>query len=82
MIKFLFIFIIKFKICLFWDGFGLMVLLQLESLPSMVAGVWSDNSSAQLEATTQFRKLLSIGNFTIPYRLYVRSEFASMFKIL
>lgn len=33
---------------------------KLESLPSMVAGVWSDNSSAQLEATTQFRKLLSI----------------------
>ncbi|RVW39928.1 Importin subunit alpha-1 [Vitis vinifera] len=33
---------------------------KLESLPSMVAGVWSDNSSLQLEATTQFRKLLSI----------------------
>lgn len=29
----------------------------------MVAGVWSDNSSLQLEATTQFRKLLSIGTF-------------------
>ncbi|KAL1118348.1 hypothetical protein V6Z11_D01G028700 [Gossypium hirsutum] len=33
---------------------------KLESLPSMVAGVWSDNGAAQLEATTQFRKLLSI----------------------
>lgn len=27
----------------------------------MVAGVWSDDSNMQLEATTQFRKLLSIG---------------------
>ncbi|XP_024036257.1 importin subunit alpha-2-like [Citrus clementina] len=33
---------------------------KLESLPAMVAGVWSDDSSLQLEATTQFRKLLSI----------------------
>ncbi|KAF4393654.1 hypothetical protein CsatB_025847 [Cannabis sativa] len=34
---------------------------KLESLPSMVAGVWSeDNANLQLEATTQFRKLLSI----------------------
>ncbi|XP_022741616.1 importin subunit alpha-2-like isoform X1 [Durio zibethinus] len=33
---------------------------KLESLPSMVAGVWSDDGAAQLEATTQFRKLLSI----------------------
>ncbi|CAH8254759.1 unnamed protein product [Arabidopsis lyrata] len=36
-------------------GFG-----KLESLPSMVGGVWSDDRSLQLEATTQFRKLLSI----------------------
>lgn len=35
--------------------------MQLEHLPSMVAGVWSDDSALQLEATTQFRKLLSIG---------------------
>ncbi len=35
--------------------------VQLESLPSMVAGVWSTDSNLQLEATTQFRKLLSIG---------------------
>lgn len=27
----------------------------------MVAGVWSDDGALQLEATTQFRKLLSIG---------------------
>eukprot|EP00246_Nothoceros_aenigmaticus_P011577 TRINITY_DN3207_c0_g1_i1.p1 TRINITY_DN3207_c0_g1~~TRINITY_DN3207_c0_g1_i1.p1 ORF type:complete len:565 (-),score=109.96 TRINITY_DN3207_c0_g1_i1:1144-2643(-) len=33
---------------------------QLESLPAMVAGVWSDDPAAQLESTTQFRKLLSI----------------------
>lgn len=33
---------------------------KLESLPAMVAGVWSDDRNAQLEATTQFRKLLSI----------------------
>ncbi|KAH7573503.1 hypothetical protein JRO89_XS03G0160900 [Xanthoceras sorbifolium] len=32
----------------------------LESLPSMVAGVWSNDNNLQLEATTQFRKLLSI----------------------
>ncbi|PPR95175.1 hypothetical protein GOBAR_AA25503 [Gossypium barbadense] len=32
----------------------------LESLPAMVAGVWSDDRNMQLEATTQFRKLLSI----------------------
>lgn len=34
---------------------------QLESIPAMVQGVWSDDSALQLEATTQFRKLLSIG---------------------
>jgi hypothetical protein len=39
----------------------LLMLLQLESLPAMVAGVWSDDNTQQLEATTQFRKLLSIG---------------------
>ncbi|XP_057508732.1 importin subunit alpha-like [Actinidia eriantha] len=33
---------------------------KLESLPAMVAGVWLEDSSLQLEATTQFRKLLSI----------------------
>lgn len=36
--------------------------MQLESLPSsVVAGVWSNDSNLQLEATTLFRKLLSIG---------------------
>ncbi|XP_076960041.1 importin subunit alpha-2-like [Bidens hawaiensis] len=33
---------------------------KLESLPSMVAGVYANDNSMQLEATTQFRKLLSI----------------------
>ncbi|KAG6437441.1 hypothetical protein SASPL_102358 [Salvia splendens] len=33
---------------------------KLESIPSMVEGVWSNDTNAQLEATTQFRKLLSI----------------------
>ncbi|CAN1345549.1 Importin subunit alpha-2 [Linum perenne] len=36
------------------------VVLQLESLPSLVSGVWSEDRNLQLEATTQFRKLLSI----------------------
>lgn len=33
---------------------------KLESLPAMVQGVWSEEPQLQLEATTQFRKLLSI----------------------
>ncbi|KAI3448469.1 hypothetical protein Pfo_005134 [Paulownia fortunei] len=33
---------------------------KLESIPLMVQGVWSNDANAQLEATTQFRKLLSI----------------------
>ncbi|KAH9754241.1 Importin subunit alpha-2 [Citrus sinensis] len=33
---------------------------KLEILPAMVAGVWSDDNSMQLEAATQFRRLLSI----------------------
>ncbi|MBA0728467.1 hypothetical protein Golax_001364, partial [Gossypium laxum] len=33
---------------------------KLENLPAMVAGVRADDSNLQLEATTQFRKLLSI----------------------
>ncbi|KAF5944253.1 hypothetical protein HYC85_018330 [Camellia sinensis] len=32
----------------------------LESIPLMVQGVWSEDPAAQIEATTQFRKLLSI----------------------
>jgi len=36
-------------------------LQQLESLPAMVAAIYSDEPATQLEATTQFRKLLSIG---------------------
>ena len=34
---------------------------KLEKLPQMVQGVQSDNPQFQLEATTGFRKLLSIG---------------------
>ncbi|PKI76121.1 importin subunit alpha-4 [Punica granatum] len=33
---------------------------RLESIPNMVQGVWSDDPALQLEATTGFRKLLSI----------------------
>jgi len=33
---------------------------KLESLPAMVSGVYSDDNNLQLDATTQFRKLLSI----------------------
>uniref|UniRef100_A0A7N0U9J2 Importin subunit alpha n=1 Tax=Kalanchoe fedtschenkoi TaxID=63787 RepID=A0A7N0U9J2_KALFE len=33
---------------------------KMESIPLMVQGVWSDDPALQLEATTQFRKLLSI----------------------
>uniref|UniRef100_A0A7N0VL03 Importin subunit alpha n=1 Tax=Kalanchoe fedtschenkoi TaxID=63787 RepID=A0A7N0VL03_KALFE len=33
---------------------------RLENLPTMVANLWSDDRNLQLEATTQFRKLLSI----------------------
>ncbi|KAF1002554.1 importin subunit alpha-like [Apium graveolens] len=33
---------------------------KLEGLPAMVAGVWSDDGNMRLEATTHFRKLLSI----------------------
>lgn len=29
----------------------------------MIGGVYSDDNNLQLEATTQFRKLLSIGEF-------------------
>ena len=35
--------------------------LQLESLPNMVAGVFSVNNQMQLEATTQIIELLTIG---------------------
>ncbi|KAJ6683818.1 hypothetical protein OIU85_007506 [Salix viminalis] len=41
---------------------------KLEHLPSMVAGVWSEDGSLQLEATTQFRKLLSVGLTSLSMR--------------
>lgn len=41
------------------------VCVQLEGLPAMVQAVQSDDSAVQLEATTQFRKLLSIGEVSI-----------------
>ncbi|XP_051145286.1 importin subunit alpha-like [Andrographis paniculata] len=39
---------------------GLEKKVQLENLPSMVSNIWTDDRSRQHEATTQFRKLLSI----------------------
>lgn len=42
---------------------SLLMCLQLESLPAMVQGVWTADPKAQLEATSQFRKLLSIGEW-------------------
>lgn len=38
-----------------------LLCLQLDNLPSMVQGVYSEDVTQQLEATMQFRKLLSIG---------------------
>ena len=44
-----------------WLILWLELILQLESLPAMVSGIWSDDFNIQVEATHQFRKLLSIG---------------------
>ncbi|XP_024528125.1 importin subunit alpha-1 isoform X1 [Selaginella moellendorffii] len=58
--------IVERKVCASLDwGEGDLIhwwcdFLQLESLPVMVSGVWSDDPNLQVEATTQFRKLLSI----------------------
>lgn len=37
-------------------------ILQLEMIPQLVAGVWGEDGNVQLEATSYFRKMLSIGN--------------------
>ncbi|KAE8721638.1 Importin subunit alpha-2 [Hibiscus syriacus] len=34
--------------------------IQLENVPAMVIGVWSDDANLQLKATAQFRELLSV----------------------
>ncbi|KAH9688108.1 putative disease resistance protein [Citrus sinensis] len=47
------------KACWAWKD-DLNTTIRKASLPGMVAGVWSDDSGLQLEATTQFSKLLSI----------------------
>lgn len=47
-------------------SFFIVYVVQLESLPTLVQGVWSDDPASQLEATTQFRKLLSIGAMVAP----------------
>jgi len=39
--------------------------VQLEGLPALVQAVLSNDPTVQLEATTQFRKLLSIGEIRI-----------------
>lgn len=40
----------------------------------MVQGVWSDDPTSQLEATTQFRKLLSIGKDIILSYYFVEED--------
>lgn len=42
----------------------------------MVAGVWSTENVLQLEATTQFRKLLSIGIYMIRSLLRLSMSFS------
>jgi hypothetical protein len=39
--------------------------VQLDGLPALVQAVLSNEPNVQLEATTQFRKLLSIGEIRI-----------------
>ncbi|XP_075105135.1 importin subunit alpha isoform X1 [Nicotiana tabacum] len=46
---------------------------KLENLPDMISGVWSDDSSMQLECTTQFRKLLSIAERNPPIEEVIQS---------
>lgn len=48
----------------------LYCLLQLESIPVMVQGVWSEDPNSQLESTTQFRKLLSIGMAAVTNKFF------------
>lgn len=52
--------------------------MQLESLPTLVAGIWTDENTLQLEATTQFRKLLSIGKTSISFIYLVSQLFVLM----
>lgn len=40
----------------------------------MVQGVWSDDPAMQLESTTQFRKLLSIGIEAVCNLLYLNYQ--------
>jgi hypothetical protein len=47
------------------EGLLRLYVSQLEGLPQMVAGVYSDDTKLQLDATTHFRKLLSIGTAQI-----------------
>jgi hypothetical protein len=51
---------------------------QLESLPAMVSGVYSEDPSTQLEATTQFRKLLSIGAVVLVFLKLLGFGFSSV----
>ncbi|GAY62720.1 hypothetical protein CUMW_220070, partial [Citrus unshiu] len=58
--------------CWAWKD-DLNTTIQKVSFPSMVAGVWSNDSDLQLEATTWFRNLLSIGSSPLKIEKVIQS---------
>ena len=53
-----------------WSDICVVLNWQLESLPAMVSGVYSDDNNLRLEATTLFRKLLSIGINLLSFQFF------------